>query len=176
MTCLVLLIALASSARTERRAANLFTDDDDMIIGARAIVIGQVRSLACRLDAEQDRVFTYVTLDIEETLKGAINERRIVFKEEGGEVAGQGSFIYGTPQFTRGERVLLYLDTWRDGSLRTYQMAFGKLTIVEDADSNEPTILRADPGCGASVTPRARQHQARAMLVNRVALTEYRRI
>ncbi|HEY9233089.1 MAG TPA: hypothetical protein VIS78_13120, partial [Blastocatellia bacterium] len=176
MTCLALLIALASSARTERRAANLFTDDDDMIIGARAIVIGQVRSLACRLDAEQDRVFTYVTLDVEETLKGAIRERRIVFKEEGGEVAGQGGFIYGTPQFTRGERVLLYLDTWRDGSLRVHQMSFGKLTIAEDAASGEPIIVRADPGCEAMMAAAAQHHQSRATAIDHLRLGDYRRV
>jgi Putative Ig domain/Matrixin len=176
LTCLALLIALAGSARTERRAANVFTGDDDLIIGARAIVIGQVRSLACRLDAEQDRVFTYVTLDIEETLKGAIRERRIVLKEEGGEVAGQGSFIYGTPQFTRGERVLLYLDTWRDGSLRVHQMAFGKLTIAEDAASGEPIIIRADPGCEAMMAPAAEHHQSRATAIDHLRLADYRRV
>ena len=176
LTCLVLLIALAGSARTERRAVNHFTDDDDLIVGARAIVIGQVRSLACRLDAEQDRVFTYVTVDVDETLKGPITDRRIVLKEEGGEVAGQGSIIYGTPQFARGERVLLYLDTWRDGSLRVHQMSFGKLTIEEDAASGEPIITRTDSGCEAMIAPAVRRHRSRATGNDHLKLADYRHI
>ncbi|HJQ25209.1 MAG TPA: putative Ig domain-containing protein [Blastocatellia bacterium] len=176
LTCLALLLALASSARTERRAAADFTDDDDLIVGARAIVIGQVHSLACRLDADQDRVFTYVTIDVEETLKGTINEHRIVLKEEGGEVAGQGSIIYGTPQFARGERVLLYLDTWRDGSLRVHQMSFGKLTVAEDAASGEAILIRSDPGCEAMIAPAAQRPHSHATTADHLRLADYRRV
>jgi Putative Ig domain/Matrixin len=172
LTALVLFIASASSAGRGTTAD--ITADDDLIIGARAIVVGKVISLACRLDAEQDRIFTYVTLDIEETLKGEIAERRIVLKEEGGEVAGQGSIIFGTPQFSRGERVLLYLDTWRDGSLRVHQMAFGKLTIVEDPASGQRSVVRADDGCGVMAAAAARHHHSRASSGNVMALADYR--
>jgi hypothetical protein len=176
LTCLALLITLASSARTGGSTTAEFTADDDLITGARAIVIGKVLSLACRLDAEQDRIFTYVTLNVEETLKGEINERRIVLKEEGGEVAGQGSIIFGTPQFSRGERVLLYLDTWRDGSLRVHQMSFGKLTIIEDPAGGEPSVVRADSGCEAMIEPAARRHHSRAPVVDHLRLADYRRM
>jgi Putative Ig domain./Matrixin. len=176
LTCLALLITLASSARTGRGKTAEFTADDDLITGARAIVIGKVLSLACRLDAEQDRIFTYVTLNVEETLKGEINERRIVLKEEGGEVAGQGSIIFGTPQFARGERVLLYLDTWRDGSLRVHQMSFGKLTIVEDSASGQPSVVRADTGCEVMIEQAARHHHSHTSLADHMQLADYRRM
>jgi hypothetical protein len=176
LTCLTLLIALASSAKTGHSTTAVFTADDDLITGARAIVIGKVLSLACRLDAEQDRIFTYVTLSVEETLKGEINERRIVLKEEGGEVAGQGSIIFGTPQFSRGERVLLYLDTWRDGSLRVHQMSFGKLTIIEDSTSGEPSVVRADSGCEVMIEQAALQHHSHAPVADPMRLADYRRM
>ncbi|HKP11820.1 MAG TPA: hypothetical protein VJZ91_06900, partial [Blastocatellia bacterium] len=173
LACMASFIALASSAGTGRGAAARFTADDDLITGARAIVVGRVLSLACRLDAEQDRIFTYVTLDVEETLKGEINARYIVLKEEGGEVGGQGSIIFGAPQFARGERVLLYLDTRRDGSLRVHQLAFGKLTVVEDPAGGEPTVLRADSVCGAVVTQAALRHSL-AAADDHMTLADYR--
>ncbi|MEN3332903.1 MAG: hypothetical protein V7641_2268 [Blastocatellia bacterium] len=172
----MLLIALASSARTGHGTTAEFTADDDLLTGARAIVMGKVLSLACRLDAEQDRIFTYVTLDVEETLKGVINERRIVLKEEGGEVAGQGSIIFGTPQFARGERVLLYLDTWRDGSLRVHQMSYGKLTIIEDPASAEPSVVRADTGCETMIEQAAHQHHSHLPVADHIRLADYRRM
>jgi hypothetical protein len=175
-TCFALLIALASSASTRRGTTGDFTADDDLIIGARAIVIGKVLSLDCRLDAEQDRIFTYVTLSVEEALKGEINERRIVLKEEGGEVAGQGSIIFGTPQFSRGERVLLYLDTWRDGSLRVHQMSFGKLTIIEDPASGESSVVRADSVCETMVEQALRRRHSRTPVADHMGLVDYRRI
>lgn len=173
LLCLVLLATLVSGAGAGRGKAAGFRGDDDLIIGARAVVIARVQSLACRLDAEQDRVYTYVTLNVEETLKGEIHEGRIILKEEGGEVEGQGSIIFGAPQFARGERVLLYLDTWRDGSLRCYQMAYGKLTIVEDTASHQETVVRADSGCGL-IGERAARHGGSG--VAPVTLGNYRRM
>jgi len=175
LTCVALLIALASGVRTGHGTTAAFTADDDLITGARAIVIGKVQSLACRLDTEQDRIFTYITLSVEETLKGEIAEGRIVLKEEGGEVAGQGSIIFGTPQFSRGERVLLYLDTWRDGSLRVHQMSFGKLTIIEDQASGQASLVRADPVCEARIE-QAAHRPTRAGLTDHIRLDDYRRI
>ncbi|MFL6214409.1 MAG: putative Ig domain-containing protein [Blastocatellia bacterium] len=175
LVCLASFVALANGAATERRTTTSFTNDDDLIIGARAIVIGKVLSLACRLDAEQDRVYTYVTLDIEETIKGEINERQIVIKEEGGEVEGQGSIIFGAPQFKRGERVLLYLDTRGDGSLRVHQLAFGKLTIIEDAAGGEPIIQRDDAGCAAIINPTS-VHPSHRALNDPMTLADYRQM
>ncbi len=174
LTSLVLFITLASSASAKRSTATDFTDDDDLIVGARAIVIGKVVSLACRLDAEQDRVYTYVTLDVEETLKGEISERRIVLKEEGGEVAGQGSIIFGAPQFKRGERALLYLDTRPDGSLRVHQMAFGKLTIAGDSASGQATVVRAADDCEVMAAATARHHHSRNSSARAMTLADYR--
>lgn len=150
LTCLGLLIALTVSAPTGRVTTETFSSDDDLIVGARAIVIGRVLSIACRLDTEEDRIFTYVTLRVEEALKGEIASRRIVLKEEGGEVQGQGSVIFGTPQFARGERVFLYLDTWPDGSLRVHQMSFGKLSVAE-LDNGRQTVARSEPSCRTNV-------------------------
>jgi hypothetical protein len=174
LACLASLIAIASHAVPARHAAARFTGDDDLIVGARAIVIGRVLSLACRLDREQDRVYTYVTLDVEEAIKGEINERQIVIKEEGGEVDGQGSLIYGAPQFRRGERVLLYLDTRDDGSLRVHQLSFGKLTIIEDA-AGDSVIQRSDPGCAAIINPAA-LHSSRHAINEPTTLADYRQM
>lgn len=156
---LALTIVLTTGARTGHLNTNEPFPDDDLIVGSRAIVIGRVLSLASRLDTDQDRIFTYVTIRVEETLKGAIGSRRIVLKEEGGEAEGQGSLIFGAPRFSRGERVFLYLDTWSDGSLRVHQMSFGKLSILEDGDATL-TVVRPEPDCEMSV--KHTRHQARS--------------
>ena len=141
-----LAVVLAPSSGARPAPLRHFTGDDDLIVGARAIVIGQVATLACRLDREQDRVFTYITVEVEETLKGQVGSGRIVLKEEGGDVGDQGSVVWGAPRFSRGERVLLYLDTWADGSLRVHEMSYGKLSVVTDESGNR-IIVRDDTGC-----------------------------
>ena len=175
LTCLGLLLAVTSGAHTGRVATDDFSGDDDLIVGARAIVLGRVVSIGCRLDSDQDRIFTYVTLRVQETLKGEITSRRIVLKEEGGEVGGQGSVIFGTPQFSRGERVFLYLDTWPDGSLRVHEMSFGKLSI-ETVDGGGATVVRSEPGCGAIINRAPRHARSFNPPADRTELSHYTRV
>ncbi|MGH9800449.1 MAG: hypothetical protein ACRD82_08810, partial [Blastocatellia bacterium] len=90
--------------------------DDEMIIGARAIVRGQVISVASSLDSQRNIIFTYITLRVQEVFKGKISIGEIVIKEPGGVAGNRGSLIFGIPDFKTGEDVLLFLDTWADGS------------------------------------------------------------
>ena len=156
LMCLGLFVALTSGTLANRTASGLSFSDDDLIVGARAIVTGRVLSTACRLDSDDDRIFTYIKIRVAQTLKGDIGSRDIVLKEEGGEAEGQGSMIFGTPSFSVGERVFLYLDTWPDGSLRVHQMSFGKLSVVDSGGGRE-TLVRAEQSCGAMLE-RMRHH------------------
>lgn len=122
--------------------------DDELIIGARAIIRGKVLSISSQIDAEQDLIFTYITIRVHDVLKGQIASRKIVIKEEGGQVGARGSIVFGSPQFTRDEEVLLYLDTWRDGSLRVHQMLLGKFTVVHDAGIGAKVVIRDLTGSG----------------------------
>ena len=61
----VILICAGSASST----TYILPDDDDLIIGARAIITGKVLSVGSRLD-EQDRIFTYITIRVQEVLKG----------------------------------------------------------------------------------------------------------
>lgn len=133
--------------------ASTFTlpSDDDLIIGARAIVRGKVLSVTCQFDDQAGRVFTYVRLRVGEVLKGQGVDKEIVLKQEGGQAGSRGSIIFGTPRFEKGEKVLLYLDTWRDGSLRVYQMFLGKFSIVTDPATGEQIVSRVAPDKNTSL-------------------------
>lgn len=115
--------------------------DEDLIIGARAIIRGRVLNVASAFDG--DRIFTYTTIRIQEVLKGQISERRIVIKEQGGQVGSRGSIIWGTPQFVPDQNVLLYLTTRADGSLRVHEMFLGKFDIVQDPVTGKQMVTRS---------------------------------
>ena len=156
LLCLGLFICLFRGTGSDHAAVGSYSPDDDLIIGARAIVIGRVLSASSRFEPADDRIFTYITLNVEQTLKGEIEASRIILKEEGGEVDGQGSIIFGAPRFSLGERVFLYLDTWPDGSFRVHQMSFGKLSIVEDYDGRQK-VIRSEAACGETLERKRRQ-------------------
>ena len=76
-TSLALLLSAASVT-----VATTFTvpADDDLIIGARAIVKGRVEAIETGLDERQSRVFTYITLRVEEARRGCVYAVGIVKK------------------------------------------------------------------------------------------------
>ncbi|MEK6302788.1 MAG: putative Ig domain-containing protein, partial [Acidobacteriota bacterium] len=141
---IIVLICLLCVSQSALATTVVRPPDDDMLIGARAIVRGKVLSVGSAFD-EHHNIYTYITIKVREVLKGQISERRIVIKEAGGQVGEQGSIVFGTPRFTRGEKVLLYLDTWKDGSLRVHQMFLGKFSIVQDERTGEEVAVRGEP-------------------------------
>src|SRR5207249_4767345 len=79
------------------------------------------------------RLFTLVTLSVEEVLKGALPAQTIILKEVGGTVGETREVIFGAATFQRGERVLVFLRARPDGSLHSNQLAMGKFRIEVDA-------------------------------------------
>lgn len=159
---LLAFVALASAVglrHTEAKRAPII--DESILVGARAVVRGTVLSSVCRDDESNQRVFTYTKLRVEEVFKGPISEDEIVLKEEGGESGRLGERVSGTPTFKVGERVIVSLDTWPDGSLRVYQMFLGKLSIERDPESGREVVVpdTADSD-GAMLTAAGREKLA----------------
>lgn len=171
----ILLVAgLLTSAVSASSSTFTIPSDDDLIVGARAIITGKVLSVGSRLDTRQDRIFTYITIRVEEVLKGRITKREIVLKQAGGQVADRGSVVFGTPEFKTGEQLLLYLGTWPDGSLRVYQMMLGKFSITADPQTGQRLVTRDLGGINAHIIHAAShaKHSGGAT-TNRMELSAY---
>ncbi len=140
---LLLCLALALSLGPQRsRASSAPLVDESLVVGARALVRGTVRSVVSAADEENQRVYTYIRLKVEEVFKGEISRSEIVLKEEGGEAGRIGERVSGTPTFAIGEDVIVHLDTWADGSLRVYQMFLGKMTVRHQPDNGRAHVTR----------------------------------
>src|SRR5262249_10175463 len=59
--------------------------------------------------------------------------------------------VFGSPQFSPGEDVILYLDTWPDGSLRVHEMFLGKFSVVKDPSTGQRMAVRDTPGPNVEV-------------------------
>ena len=163
------LIALFGCALTSLSSTFIIQSDDDMIVEARAIVRGKVLAIESGLDEQQDRIYTYVTIKVHEVLKGQITRRKIVLKQPGGEYGTRGSIVFGAPEFIVGEHVLLYLDTWRDGSLRVQQMLLGKFAVIEDPKTGALTAVRNSPPSNVQVLGQSNK----GPITNRMELKAY---
>jgi hypothetical protein len=101
----VVFMLLASPA-----AATVYVPVDfrEMVTASQAIVHGRVVDV--RSEPTQDRlmVVTYVTLDVDNQLKGAGAES-ITFRVPGGQVGRYRRIIVGAPQFEDGDEVVVFL-------------------------------------------------------------------
>ena len=131
----------------------------DLAQSADVIALGRVVSVEGALTAK-GRVFTYVTLTLEEALKGHAPSGSITLKQLGGQVGDLDAFIHGSPRFELGERVLVYLTRSPDGSLHTSHLAMGKFGIVLDSVSGRELALR-DFGEARLFTPQRRRRPSR---------------
>jgi len=93
-----------------------------MVVGARAIITGKVLQIESAIDERQDRIYTYITIRVTEVIKGQISERRIILKEFGWRGRRPRQRCLREPEVPARRKVLLYLGTHNDGSLRTYQL------------------------------------------------------
>jgi len=168
-----LLLAVAFlCARAAKATVIIFPTDDEMIIGARAIITAKVLRTDSALDPREDRIFTYITLRVSQVLKGNIRDRKITIREEGGLLPDGGSIVFGTPQYAPGEKVLLYLDTWPDGSLRTHQLFLGKFQIIEGHDGYRE-VIRADADSRVIVAEDRAHANRRGATTNRMEFGAY---
>src|SRR5215469_11629645 len=147
----VLVIGACASVTTATTV--VMPTDLNMIIGARAIVRGRVLSSSAALDEKTGLICTYVRLSVREVLKGNIAAREITLKEPGGDAGDRESLVFGTPRFDPLEHVLVYLDTWPDGSLRVHEMLLGKFSIKRDAVTGRLFAVRNTQGAHVEVLP-----------------------
>jgi hypothetical protein len=171
---LIVILFLLGFAHYSFATTVIVPSDDEMIIGARSIVRGRVTAIESTFDSDRVRIYTYITIVVDEVIKGELTERRIVLKEMGGEVGDEGFKVFGNPQFTTGENVLLYLDTWRDGSLRTHQLFLGKFSITDDPSTGQQVVVRSLTDDGVSVLPPHAEHiRSERTITDRMELSAY---
>jgi hypothetical protein len=172
------LLLIAGAAITSQATTAIIPTDDDLIVGARAIVRANVSSVSCAYDPARGDIFTYVALNVTEVLKGQITSSEVVLREPGGTVGNKLSEVFGVPMFSAGEDVLLYLDTWKDGTLRVYQMFLGKFDIGADTATRRLMVTRGNAGpevdffSGGPGASRARPGQ----ITNRSELSAYEQL
>jgi matrixin/putative Ig domain-containing protein len=133
---LSVLLVLMFTQTTEATSA-IMLSDTELIVNSRLIVSGNVVSVSSDWDPAGSMIWTYVEIKVDRMLKGHLRETTIVLKQMGGEVNGFGVRTFGQPEFKRGERVLLYLNSGIDGSLHSAHSFMGTFAITRDSSGIE---------------------------------------
>lgn len=142
------LVVSIVAGRDASATTFVLMDEGELAARSVAVVTGTVQLVHAAADEETGGVNSYVYIEPDGVLAGAVPDGTVVLRETGGRVADREEFVYGTPEYVQGERVLAFLSRHADGSLRTTAMAMGKYRL----DSSTGSHLRASRTFGSGVT------------------------
>lgn len=98
-----------------------------------SIVMAKVEDQSSRQDATSKEIYTYITLSVLESVKGAKGEKMITIRQLGGSVNNIISAVPGMPTFKPGEEVVVFLSVKdRDGYPWVVGLQQGKYSVVTD--------------------------------------------
>jgi hypothetical protein len=143
-TVFLILSVLAESGTVTRSPPSL----RELTRVAAVIVIGEVVLTRSEWNASRTIILTRIDVRIEEVLKGSLKGEQLTFSQIGGQVGEIAASVGGTPSFTQGERVLLFLSKRQDKSLGITGIFHGKFTIEPGEASDDKAVVRREPDSG----------------------------
>jgi len=117
---------------------------DELAYVADLIVEAEVESALPEKAAGEVYIKTVATLRLTRVVKGDLIEGDLIrVREWGGRLAGERTDVPAAPVYVPGERVFVFLERERIGSMwRTIGMTQGKLTLIEEPDTGRDVCLR----------------------------------
>lgn len=123
---------------SEGHSQSIQSEIKNLSEGADMIVTGKVVDQKSEWSSDKSKIYTNVTIQVDEFLKGSNNLSRIVITHLGGEVGNVGETYSHVPTFQDDEDVLLFVKkSTKDESLSVFEGEEGKLTLYEDKTTGE---------------------------------------
>lgn len=166
---ILLLLPLSFLVPPANATTIVMLSDTELIVTSRLIVSGRVVQVTNAREESTALVWTYIEVQTDRVLKGELPGETIVLKELGGSFGSSGLRVFGQPEFTRGERLLLYLNTGVDGSLHAAHASVGKFSIAHDQVSGRDYVERTIEGGEVGLLARTDG----AEITNRASLDSY---
>lgn len=96
---------------------------------SHAIVQGKITSQYAVW--ENNNIFTYTTLKINNKIKGNGLGEYVTIKQMGGTVGEDGQYVDGTPKLNHNDEVLLFLTFWK-GNYWIHSIVLGKFAVEKE--------------------------------------------
>ncbi len=112
---------------------------------AKVIVVGQCTDIKYGWNEKKTLISTYATYQTDQAVKGALDQQEVVVKSLGGTVGRITQTTVGGPQFSVGERNLLFLtDSDEPNAFRLVGLNQGKVDIQTDSKSGTDMVIGGD--------------------------------
>jgi hypothetical protein len=123
---------------SESHSQSIQSEIKNLSEGADMIVTGKVVDQKSEWSSDKSKIYTNVTIQVDEFLKGSNNQNRIVITHLGGEVGNVGETYSHVPTFTNDEDVLVFVKkSIKDESLSVFEGEEGKMILYQDKKTGE---------------------------------------
>ncbi len=154
--CWILLLSilvLTQPAGSVLGSTLIKLDLDELVTRSELVVEGQAEDVYVQWDNAQKMIFTYVSVRVDEALKGTA-PRSLLIRQLGGQVGAMQMRVPGTATFLEGDRVIVFLERRPDQTFQVVGMSQGKYQILDDfVVSNLTGMNLVDPKTGESARP-----------------------
>jgi hypothetical protein len=150
LTMLALLGAASASATTLVRA-----DVPALTQIADSVVRGTVARISTRWSGDHMRILTDVEIRVQEVMKGQAL-RSLIVVNPGGVIGDLGQRVAGTPEFSEGEEVILFLEQ-RGENFILSGMAQGKFKVERSSDGSAAFAVPTSTSEAVLLDPVTRQ-------------------
>lgn len=134
----IFLIFIFSGVLSLSSAQTIQSDIRSLSKGADVIATGKVVKQKSEWNENKTRIFTEVTVNVGEYLKGSTNNETLVLRTLGGEVGEVGEFYTHMPRFSKDEEVLLFAKKdKKDNTYKVFDGENGKITVYQDKNTGE---------------------------------------
>jgi len=111
---------------------------------ADVIVVAKVTMLKSEWTSDKSRIYTNVTLSIDQQLKGDGNETSMTISTLGGEVGGVGEVYSHLPRFKLNEQVVVFAEKDRNGQLQVLGGNEGKLVVMNEESTGRQLVANSE--------------------------------
>jgi len=113
---------------------------DDLAKSSGVVVVGKVQALKSEWNSDKTRIYTRVTLGVDEYLKGQGQDRSVTIMTLGGEIGDVGELYTHVPSFRENESVVVFLEKAQDGTYSVSGGTQGKYIIENDRATGRPVV------------------------------------
>jgi len=139
--CLIVLVAIAS---VEEAFATqiLFRSPEQLGAQSALVVRGSVTGTRPFWNETHTKIFTDVSVSIDETYKGS-GSSVVQLRQLGGEIDGVRMTVQGALRWRAGEEVLLFLEPYVSGTYHVSGFSQGKYDIERDVETGRAYVMQA---------------------------------
>jgi hypothetical protein len=137
---LLVFIAVLSLAAQEIEATQIiYKNPRDLGRESTVVALGTVADVRCFWNADHTKIYTEVSIAVDQTYKGQPNSV-VKLIQLGGVVGNVRVTVHGALQWTVGEEVLVFLEPFGNHALQVSGFSQGKFKITRDRGTGEPFV------------------------------------